>query len=164
MEQRRCRYCEKAFQPSKFQLRQTVCSHPACQRRRRNDDHRQRLATDPDYQQVCLDSPRKWRARNPGYWKRRRQIHPEVAERNRQRQKLRDQKRRLRRLANNNSVFNLKSVPAEVWLVGSAVEHLANNNSAPTQLVVFQRAVGWPLLPAPSCQQQPAGQTAALAP
>ena len=164
MEQRRCRYCEKTFQPSKYQPRQTVCSDPACQLCRRSDDHRHRLAIDPEYRQVCRDSPRKWRAHNPGYWKRRRQNHPEVADRNRQRQHLRDQKRRLRRLANNNSVFNLKSVPAEVWLVGPAVEHLANNNSAPAQVVVFQRGTRWPPLPAPSCQQQPSGEATALAP
>jgi len=62
-----------------------------------------------------------------------------VAERNRQRQHLRDQKRRLLRLANNNVVLDLKSFPAEVWLVGAGAEDLANNTLAPAQLIVLAR-------------------------
>jgi len=46
MEQRVCRsYCQNSFQPSKFQPAQTVCSNPACQRRRANDYHRRKVAT-----------------------------------------------------------------------------------------------------------------------
>jgi len=70
MDERRCRYCKKSFQPSKFQSRQTVCSEPGCQRRRRTDYQRERIASDPEYREVCRDSPRKWRARNPDYWER----------------------------------------------------------------------------------------------
>jgi hypothetical protein len=87
-----------------------------------------------------------------------------VAEHNRQRQHLRDQRRRLLRLANNNLVLDLKSIPAEVWLVGAGVEDLANNTLAPAQLLVWQGAAGRPRLPTPSCQQQPSGETTALAP
>lgn len=164
MEERRCRYCQQAFQPSKYRPGQSVCSEPACQRRRRSDDHRRRLAADPEYRQVCRDSLQKWRARHRDYWKRRRQDHPEVAARNRQRQHLRDQKRRLRRLANNNLVFDLSSFPAEIWLIGAGLEPLANNTLAPAQVVVFPRAAGRLRLPARSCQQQRSGERSALAP
>ncbi len=164
MEERRCRYCQQAFQPSKFRPGQAVCSDPACQRRRRGDDHRHRLAADAEYRQGCRDSSRKWRDRHHEYWKQRRQDRPEVAERNRQRQHLRDQRRRLLRLANNNVVLDLKSIPAEVWLVGAGVEDLANNTLAPAQLIVWQGALGRPHLLPPSCQQQPSGETTALAP
>jgi len=164
MEERRCRYCQQAFQPSKCRPGQMVCSAPPCQRQRCRADHRHRLTADPEYRQVCCDSRRKWRAGHRDYWKRRRQSHPEVAERNRQQQRLRDQKRRLRRLANNNLVFDLKCVPAGVWLVGAGVEHLANNNLAPAQVVVFQSRAAWLDPPAPSCQQQRSGAVAAFAP
>lgn len=164
MEERRCRYCLRAFQPSKFRPGQVVCSDPACQRRRRGDDHRRRLAADGEYRQGCRDSSRKWRAQHHEYWKRRRQNRPEVAERNRQRQHLRDQKRRLLRLANNNVVLDLRSFPAEVWLVGAGAEDLANNTLAPAQLIVWQGALGRPRPLSPSCQQQPSGETTALAP
>jgi hypothetical protein len=157
MVERRCRYCDRVFQPSKFQLRQCVCSESECQKRRRADYHRQKIASDPEYRQVGQDSSRKWRAANPEYWRRRRQNNPATVERNRQRQRIRDQKRRLCDLANNNSAFDLKHSAAEIWLVGADLQHLANNNPAPVQV--------WVLEPLPprrgpqiaSCQQQPPG-------
>lgn len=101
MKQHRCRYCRQAFQPNRYHPQQQVCNQPACQSQRRSDYHRQKIASDPVYQQVCLDSPRKWREVNPGYWKKYRQDHPQQVERNRRQQRLRDQKRRLANLANN---------------------------------------------------------------
>jgi len=102
MEDRRCRYCRQVFKPASYHPQQQVCGHPACQRQRRRDYHRQKIASDPVYQQVCLESPRKWRKANPDYWKKYRQDHPEQVERNRQQQRLRDQKRQIVNLANNN--------------------------------------------------------------
>ncbi len=102
MEDRRCHYCQQAFQPHLYHPQQQVCSQAACQRRRRSDYHRQRIASDPVYQQVCLESPRKWRRANPDYWRKYRQDHPEQVERNRRQQRVRDQKRRFVNLANNN--------------------------------------------------------------
>ena len=101
MVERRCRYCERIFQPSKYQPAQLVCSDFGCQRRRRAEYHRQKIATDPEYRQVCLDSPQKWRSRNPDYWRQYREQHPAAVERNRQQQHFRDQKRRLRDLLRN---------------------------------------------------------------
>ena len=102
MNDRRCRYCQKTFRPAPYHPRQLVCSEPGCQRQRRNDYHRQKVASDPVYQQVCLESPRKWRRSNPEYWKKYRSDHPEQVERNRRQQRLRDLKRRLANLVNNN--------------------------------------------------------------
>ena len=157
MVERRCRYCHRIFQPSKYQPAQSVCSEPGCQRRRRADYHRQKIATDPEYRQVCLDSPQKWRARNPDYWRRYRQQHPAAVERNRQRQHVRDQKRRLRDLANNNSVFDLKHSAAEVWLLGSELQNLANNNSASLQVWVLEALPPRKPPVSESCQQQRPG-------
>ncbi len=97
----RCRYCRQAFRPNRYHPQQQVCNEPACQSQRRSDYHRQKIACDPVYQQVCLESPRKWRKAHQDYWKKYRQAHPEQMERNRQQQRLRDQKRRLANLANN---------------------------------------------------------------
>src|SRR5204863_366925 len=82
MLERRCRYCERIFQPSKYQPGQSVCSDPGCQRRRRAEYHRQKIVADPEYRQVCLDNPQKWRSRNPDYWRRYREQHPAAVERN----------------------------------------------------------------------------------
>jgi hypothetical protein len=157
MVERRCRYCERIFQPSKYQPGQSVCGEPSCQRRRRADDHRQRIITDPEYRQVCLDSVQKWRAQNLDYWRRYRDQHPTAVARNRQRQHVRDQKRRLRDLANNNSAFDLKRSAAEVWLLGSDLEHLANNNSAPAQVWILETLPPRKPPVSESCQQQRPG-------
>src|SRR3954469_8282769 len=81
MSERRCRYCQESFQPSKFHRQQQVCGAPECQKQRRTEYHKQKIATDSEYREVCRDSPRKWRARNPGYWKRYREERPAAAER-----------------------------------------------------------------------------------
>jgi hypothetical protein len=157
MVERQCRYCERVFQPSKFQPGQSVCSESDCQRRRRSDNRRRKIASDPEYRQVCQDSSRKWRTRNPEYWQRRRESNPAIVEHNRRLQRVRDQKRKLRDLANNNSAFDLKHSATQVWLVGAGLEHLANNNSATAQVWVLE------VLPlrrgrrSESCQQQRSG-------
>jgi hypothetical protein len=159
MSDRRCRYCQQVFQPAAYHPQQLVCSQPQCQRQRRRDYHRHKVASDPVYRQVCLESPRKWREAHPGYWKQYRRDHPQQVEWNRQQQWRRDQKRRLVNLANNNLAFDLKHSAAEVWLLGQAAGHLANNNLAPCQVLIFYPlGSSQPPLPA-SCQQQPSGVT-----
>ena len=76
MRERRCRYCQKSFQTWKFRPLQTVCSDVGCQRQRLADYHREKIAADPEYRDVCCDSPRKGRARNPDYWRQYRTGHP----------------------------------------------------------------------------------------
>ena len=110
MGERRCRYCEKTFRPSKYQAQQTVCSESLCQKRRRTEYRQQKLKTDEEYRQVCRDSSRKWRSENPDYWKRYREKHPEAVAQNREKQQGRDGKQRLLDLANNTSVLDLKPV------------------------------------------------------
>jgi hypothetical protein len=157
MSDRRCPYCQRLFQPSRFHPQQTVCSRLSCQRQRGRDYHRQKIASDPIYRQVCLDSPRKWRQAHPGYWKDYRRDHPEEVERNRQRQQLRDRRRQLVHLANNSLALDLKHSAAEVWLLGQPARHLANNRLAPCQVLIFSPlGPSRPLLPA-SCQQHPSG-------
>jgi len=146
MGERRCLYCQQIFQPSKFQPRQAVCGGADCQRRRRTEYHRKKLAADPEYRDVCRDSPRKWRSRNPGYWKQYRQKNPGSGDRNRSQQQLRDRKRRLCNLANNTSALDLKHSAAQVWLVGPGAVELANNNSAPAQIWVIEALPPRPVL------------------
>lgn len=157
MVERRCRYCGRIFQPSKYQPGQSVCKDADCQQQHRADNHRQRIAADPEYRQVCLDSAQKWRSRNPDYWRRYRERHPAAAERNRQQQQVRDQKRRLPQLANNNSVWDLKPCPAKVWVMGRGFGDLANNNSAPAQVWILQALPPRKPPVSESCKQQPAG-------
>ena len=138
MGERRCRYCEKTFQPSKYQPQQTVCSESVCQKRRRTEYRQQKLKTDEEYRQVCRDSSRKWRSENPDYWKRYREKHPEAVAQNREKQQGRDGKQRLLDLANNTSVLDLKRSAAAVWLLNGEAADLANNNSVSGKVFVIE--------------------------
>lgn len=102
-------------------------------------------------------------ARNPDYWRRRRDSNPATVEQNRQQQRVRDQKRRLRHLANNNSAFDLKHSAAQVWLMGAGLEHLANNNSARAQIWVLEALPPRRGPQMESCQQQRSGLDAVSA-
>ncbi|HSP67046.1 MAG TPA: hypothetical protein VLN48_04930 [Bryobacteraceae bacterium] len=161
MGEGRCRFCNHSFQTSKYRPGQLVCGGPDCQRRRRAEYHRQKIAADPEYRQVCDDSSQKWRSRHPDYWQRYREQHPAAVERNRQQQHVRDRKRRLCDLANNNSAFDLKHSAAAVWLLGSGLQNLANNNSAPAQVWVLEAVPPRKPPASESCKQQPPGARAA---
>ncbi|MGC9293444.1 MAG: hypothetical protein ACP5EP_12120 [Acidobacteriaceae bacterium] len=90
------------------------------------------------YRQVARDSQKKWRDAHPGYARQYRASHPEAVARNRQLQRVRDQKPRLQFLAKNNLALDLKRSLAGVWLVGPGVTPLAKNNLASAQLLIFQ--------------------------
>ena len=124
---------------------------------------REYFAADPEYRQVCLDSPQKWRSRNPDYWRQYREEHQAAVERNRQQQHVRDQKRRLRDLANNNSAFDLKRCAAEIWLLGSDLQSLANNNSVPAQVWILEALPPRKPPQSESCKQQRPGAQAVSA-
>jgi hypothetical protein len=83
LPRRRCRFCQKLFELSKFCPDQDVCADPACRSRRRNEYHRQKIASDPEYAEVVRDSRRKWREAHPDYQKTYRQTHEAAVERNR---------------------------------------------------------------------------------
>ena len=136
-EIRRCLYCQSSFLPSRRRPQQKVCGRPDCQRRRRADSRRQKLATDPEYAQGVRESRKKWRDEHPNYQRERRKANPGLVERNRQLQHLRDQKRRLDRLDKNNLVLDLKRSAAEVWLIGPQVHRLDRNNLASAQVLIF---------------------------
>ena len=59
-QSRRCPYCQSSFLPSVYRPQQSVCSRPECQRRRRSDYHRRKVAMDPEYFQVVRDSQKQW--------------------------------------------------------------------------------------------------------
>ena len=73
MRDRHCPYCKQVFRPDPYHPQQLVCSQTNCQGQRRRAYHREKIAYDPVYQQVCVESPRKWRAAHADYWKKYRQ-------------------------------------------------------------------------------------------
>ena len=92
MENKQCVACSQPFQPCPQVPDQSYCSAPACQRERRKQWHRQKLQTDPDYQNNQARAQKAWMQRNPNYWREYRKSHPEYVERNRVRQQERNAK------------------------------------------------------------------------
>lgn len=140
-ETRRCLYCRSLFLPSRHRPQQRVCSRPDCQRQRRTNSRRQKLATDLEYRQVVRDSRKKWWDEHPNYQNERRKANPGLVEKNRQEQHIRDQKRRLERLVRNNLVVDLKHSAAEVCLVGPRVHRLDRNNLVSAQVLILPSVV-----------------------
>jgi hypothetical protein len=87
---------------------------------------------------VIRDSRRKWRVAHPDYQKRYWQTHPDAAARNRQQQRQRDHKRRVGLLVRNTLVADLKSLAAEVWLIGPLAGDLVKNTLVPSKFLIVQ--------------------------
>jgi len=92
-----CEHCGK-LKPINPKLKgnQRYCGAPECQRARKRQWQRHKMATDPQYRASHRESQKKWRQSYPAhlYQRQYRQQHPEYVERNRQLQRLRNQKRR----------------------------------------------------------------------
>ncbi|MGB6068393.1 MAG: hypothetical protein WBG50_26585 [Desulfomonilaceae bacterium] len=88
--------CGDLFDPSPRVKNQAYCSKPACQRERKRRWHRQKMADDPDYRDNQRDAQKRWREAHRGYWRTYRDSHPQYVQRNRERQRSRNQERRVR--------------------------------------------------------------------
>lgn len=95
MERSNCKYCGRNFLPSaRLKDRQEYCSQEECQRARKRRWTRRKLARDKAYRENQAEAARRWRRRNPGYWKEYRHRHPDYTKKNRERQKSRNHRRR----------------------------------------------------------------------
>ena len=146
----RCPYCQDSFLPCVYRPQQTVCSKPACQRQRRQDYHRKKLATDPVYRQSVRESQKQWWEEHPEYQKHHREKNPQQVENNRKRQRQRDQRRRLGNLVRNNLAVDLKRSVSEIWLLGSKLGDLDRNILASTQVLIFPSVDPKPAEPGPA--------------
>jgi hypothetical protein len=133
-----CPYCHEPFDPSPFHPKQKVCLSAECQRRRRTDYHRRKVATDSEYRQACAESRGKWRKNNPDYQSHYRVRNENYCRRNRQKQLVRNQKRRLSLIVKNNLAIDVKRLPAEVWMTGPGLDGIVKNNLAICQVLILQ--------------------------
>ena len=92
--QRRCKHCGDWFIPRSNVAHQRYCPKVECQKARKNQWRKRKLATDPDYRLNQYDAQKRWRQRHPEYWREYRASHSEYAQRNRALQQDRNHKRR----------------------------------------------------------------------
>lgn len=90
MKRRKCKHCGRSFVVTSRHPDQRYCSQSKCQRTRKNEWQRHKLANDEDYQMNQAECQANWAARHPEYWKQYRENHPEYAERNRKKQRERN--------------------------------------------------------------------------
>ncbi len=104
-----CECCKKNFTPHPAVPNQRYCSFAACQRARKSQWHKQKLADDPDYRENQAAAHREWRAKNRGYWKGYRAKNPASTELNRVCQRVRNQKR----LSKAQVIAKMDELPAQ---------------------------------------------------
>jgi len=96
----RCRNCGLEKEANYRLKEQKYCHQKPCQRARKRDYHKQRMAEDEQYRRDHLQSIADWRAKRPlaEYQRIYRQRHPDYVQKNREQQRWRNQKRRQREL------------------------------------------------------------------
>ena len=89
-----CACCKKRFIAHPAVRDQRYCSYPQCQKRRKRDWQKGKLAIDSDYRANQASAQRQWRSRNRDYWRQYWKRNPAYTEKNRIRQKERNRGRR----------------------------------------------------------------------
>jgi hypothetical protein len=88
-------HCGRLFDPNPRVKNQRYCGEKACQRARKREWQKQKLAVDPDYRANQRDCQIEWHRQHPDYYKKYRQEHQRYGERNTLLQSCRNAKARV---------------------------------------------------------------------
>ena len=91
---KKCKACGCDFKPGLRQPNQAYCTKIKCQKTRKTNWQRDKLANDEFYRQNQQDCKDEWKKKNPDYWKNYRKKNPEYAQRNREMQRERNRTNR----------------------------------------------------------------------
>ena len=77
----KCLCCRRQIPANPRLKKQNYCGQPDCQRTRRREWQRKKMATDPEYHENQRDNQKHWQENNPDYWchRRNRQKPPPAA-------------------------------------------------------------------------------------
>ena len=92
--EKRCLCCRKRFIGHPAVGHQRYCSDPECQKARKRNWQKEKLARDSDYRANQAEAQKQWRSRNREYWRQYRKRNPAYTEKNRIRQRERNRGRR----------------------------------------------------------------------
>jgi hypothetical protein len=94
---KKCPYCKTQFAPHpKVGKRQITCGKPACKAALKSDNNRKWRQRNPDYHRDGYPRVKDWLEQKPGYLKGYRESHPEYVKKNREAQRVRDRRKKLR--------------------------------------------------------------------
>ena len=114
----RCKHCHRQLSPHPRVKNQQFCGRKACQRARKSQWQRRKIATDADYRKNQQESSKNWQEQNRDYWSRYRSDHEHYRDRNRQLQKVRDARRRAKRLAKMDALKTKNDmIPGAYYLI-----------------------------------------------
>lgn len=95
MQKRPCKSCRCLFSISRRHLHQAYCCQKKCQRARKTAWQCKKMRQDVDYRENQIQAQARWQKNHPNYWKEYRRKNSSYTERNRENQKIRNQKKRL---------------------------------------------------------------------
>jgi hypothetical protein len=94
---KKCPYCKAQFTPNpRVGERQITCGKPACKTALKSDNNRKWRQRNPDNYRNDYSRLKDWLEQTPGYLKGYRESHPEYVEKNRNAQRVRDRRKKLR--------------------------------------------------------------------
>jgi FtsZ-interacting cell division protein YlmF len=119
-QRKRCqnKECGVLFTPCPQVPWQKYCSRKECQQVRKNEWNKKRLTTDSDYREARQAAQQRWKEKNPNYWKDYRASHPDYRQKNRDQQKVRNQKRQKHSSVSEKIVKTDESNPVNPILTG----------------------------------------------
>jgi len=93
-----CPYCHTFFVPTPRGggKNQKVCRKPSCKKARKAENNARWRQANPNHWRNDYSRVKPWLDQHPGYLKQYRADHPEYVQKNREAQRQRDQRRRLR--------------------------------------------------------------------
>jgi hypothetical protein len=143
MERRACQHCHTFFKPLR-NPQQRFCSRRVCQNARKAIWRRARLKKDPDYRENQQHACQRWRGRNPVYWKQYRASHPHYTEKNRENQRIHQQKLRLcnkaSQFANSDALTANNPLKAGRYqMIPVAYNEFANSDALIVEISVIAR-------------------------
>lgn len=91
---RRCAHCGCLFEVCNKVAKHEYCKRKECQQARKRKWQKGHLKNDEAYKQDQKTAQEDWQNNNSGYWKKYRKDHPEYTAGNREKQHIRNQKRK----------------------------------------------------------------------
>ena len=101
---------------------QHYCHKSDCQRQRKNLWRRNKLSTDSDYKSNQNAANRRWRQSHKTYWQNYRTKHPDYVMRNREKQRMRDQKNKASHLVKSDASTSKNIITSGSYYLISATE------------------------------------------
>jgi len=111
----KCVNCRRIVPANPRVKSQKYCNRKACQCVRKNKWKQSKIASDPDYKNDQKDYHKKWIAQHPGYYRNYRKQNPDYCDRNRELQKKRDTKRRLKRSCKRDALKHFSDIKPSTY-------------------------------------------------